>query len=140
MARGTHDDTDDSRAAAAEVFAEPDGTIVLRFRPQLRLTGTQTAEVTRAQIALAAGHKRPVLADVRGLLTADRASRELAAGPSIAAVTACMAIVVGNAVTRMLGNFFLKVTTPPYPTRIFGDEAEARVWLKQRASLAERGS
>lgn len=139
MAQKTHEKSDE-QSAAAEVFAEPDGTIVLRFRPQLRLTGTQTAVVARAQIALAAGTKRPVLADVRGLLSADRPSRQLAAGPSVAAVTACMAVVVGNAATRMLGNFFLKVTTPSYPTRIFGDEAEARVWLKQRASLTERGS
>jgi hypothetical protein len=113
------------------VYAESDGTVVLRFRDTVRLSRELTAEVTRAHIAAASGQKRPVLADVRGLVSADRASRELAAGADVEAVTLCMAILVGNPVTRVLGNFFLRVTTPRYPTRIFSDERLARAWLKE---------
>lgn len=127
-----------AQPAAAEIFAEPDGTLVIRFRPQLRLTGEQTAAVTRAVTELAGGQKRPVLSDARGLLTVDHASREMGVSPAVIAFTSCMAVVVGNPATRIIGRFFLKVTTPPYPTRIFADEAEARVWLKQQVLHAER--
>ncbi len=116
--------------ASAEVHAEQDGTVVIRFHQGTRLSAPLTEEVVRAHIRLARGQKRPVLADVRGLVSADRASRELAASASIVAVSSRMAIVVGNPVTRMLGNFFLRVTTPAYPTRIFDDEERARAWLK----------
>jgi hypothetical protein len=117
--------------ACADAFTEPDGTIVIRFHAGVELTLALTAPVVAEHIRLAGGEKRPVLADVRGLVSADRASRELAASPAVVAATARMAIVVGNPVTRVLGNFFLKVTTPAYPTRIFKDEAQARAWLKE---------
>ena len=117
--------------STAETVAEPDGTIVIRFRAGTRLDVRLTGEVADAHIRLAQGEKRPVLADVRGLVSADRASRELAAGPAVVAVTARLAMLVDKPVTRLLGNFFLRVTTPAYPMRIFGDEASARTWLKE---------
>jgi len=120
-------------SSIAEVFAEPDGTVVLRFVPGARLTAERTAEVVHAHVAAAAGQKRPTLADVRGLSATDRGSRELAAGPEIVAVVLRMALLVGNPVSRVLGNFFLRVTGPAYPTRIFSDEAAARRWLREPA-------
>jgi hypothetical protein len=117
---------------SADVYAEADGTVVLRFHGGVRLTRDLTAEVTRAHVAAAKGEKRPILADLRGVLSADRESRELAVGPDVAAATLRMAILVGNPVTRVLGGFFLRVTSPSYPTRIFSDEEQARAWLKEQ--------
>src|SRR4051812_44405589 len=77
----------------AETVVEPDGTIVIRFRAGARLDAARTAEIVDAHIRLAQGEKRPVLADCRGLFSADRASRELAAGPSVVTVTARLAIL-----------------------------------------------
>lgn len=116
---------------SAEVFLEPDGTLVLRFHHGSRLDATLTREVTRAHVELAQGQPRHVLADVRGLVSVDRASRQLAASPDVTAATSRMAIVVGNPVTRTLGNFFIRVTTPRYPTRLFADERLARQWLRE---------
>jgi hypothetical protein len=42
-----------------------------------------------------------------------------------------MAVLVGDPLSRMLGNFFLRVSRPAYPTRIFTDEAAARRWLAE---------
>jgi hypothetical protein len=117
--------------ACAEVHAEPDGIIVMRYHAGVVLSGERAAEVAAAHIRAAGGQKRPALADVRGLVSVDRASREVAASAAVVAVTARLAILVGNPVTRVLGNFFLKVTTPAYPTRVFADEAQARAWLKE---------
>jgi hypothetical protein len=121
----------DGVPAGTDAYAEPDGTIVMRYHPGVRLTATLTAQVAAAHIRLAAGQKRPVLADVRGLVSADRASREIAASAAVAAATWRLAILVENPVTRVLGNFFLRVSAPAYPTRIFDDEAVARAWLKE---------
>jgi hypothetical protein len=114
----------------ADVHAEPDGTIVMRYHAGIELDGRLAAQVARAHIRLAQGEKRPVLVDLRGLVSVDRASREIGASEGVVAVTAKMAILAGNPVTRVLGNFFSKVTTPAYPTRLFADEAQARAWLK----------
>jgi hypothetical protein len=114
----------------ATVQADADGTVVLAFADGCRLDAANTAPVVQAHLAAAAGEKRPTLADVRGMRSATRESRELAAGPNVAAITARMAIIVGNPVTRLLGNFFLVVTKPKYPTRLFTDEPAARAWLR----------
>lgn len=116
--------------SCAVVNAEADGTIVMRYHTGVELTGELAAQVARAHIRLAGGQKRPTLADVRGLVSADRAAREVAAGSGVVAATLRLAILVGNPVTRVLGNFFWRVTTPAYPTRVFSDEAQARAWLK----------
>jgi hypothetical protein len=115
----------------ATVTAEPDGTVVLVFAEGCRLDAANTLPVVQAHIAAAADQKRPTLADVRGMRSATREARQLAAGEDIAAITSRMAILVGNPVTGLLGNFFLKVTSPKYPTRLFNDEAPARAWLQE---------
>jgi hypothetical protein len=119
---------------SADVYAEADGTVVVRFHNAVRLTRELSAEVARAHVAAANGEKRPALADVRGLISVDRGSRQVAAGGDVVAVTQRMAILVGNPVTRVLGSFFLRVTTPGYPTRLFTDEQQARAWLREHRS------
>jgi hypothetical protein len=115
--------------AIADVSIESDGTLVVRFRPQARAVGEQGAHA-----AAAGGRKRRTLVDARGVAATDRATRQLAAGPLLEAVTSRMAVLVGNPVSRTLGNFFLRVARPAYPTRIFSDEGAARRWLSEERS------
>jgi hypothetical protein len=122
------------RTALADVYAEADGTVVLRFRPGSLVTVETVPEVIRAHVAVARGAKQRTLADVSGLKFADLESRQMAAGPEVAAVTSRMALLVGDPVSRILGNFFLRVSRPLYPTRIFTDEASARRWLAEEPS------
>lgn len=117
--------------SVADVFTEQDGTVVLRFFPGSHVTADATPAVVRAQVSAARGGKRPTLADLRGIASNERAARELAAGPEVVAVTLRMAMLVGNPVSRIFGNFFLRVTRPAYPARIFTDEASARRWLSE---------
>ena len=119
------------RTAAADVWVEADGTLVLRFHDQARAVGEPGAAVVRAHIAAARGRKLRALVDARGVAATDRGTRQLAAGPAIAAVTRRMAVLVGDPLSRTLGNFFLRVARPAYPTRIFTDEAAARRWLAE---------
>jgi hypothetical protein len=118
-------------AAQADVLTEADGTVVIRFHPGTRVTLEGTAEIVRAQVAAARGQKRPTLADVRGVIANDRGSRQLSAGPEVQAVTSRMAVLVGNPVSRLLGNFWLRVSNPAHPTQLFGDETAARAWLRE---------
>lgn len=86
---------------------------------------------------LAQGTRRPVLADMRQITTgADRKARQHYVSEESARYKSAMAMLVAAPLQRMLGNIFLRISRPPYPTRIFTDEAKAKAWLKQMA-LAE---
>ena len=131
MERGEQPKTEVIHTSIADVFAEPDGTVVVRFLAGSHLTVEVTPAVIRAQISAARGAQRPTLADLRGIASNERGARELAAGPEIVAVTLRMALLVESPVSRIFGNFFMRVTRPAYPTRLFTDEASARRWLSE---------
>lgn len=103
--------------------------VILRFREGCRVTAENTPEVVHAHLAAAGGAKRLTLADVRGVRAASREALALGASSEVAAVTRRMAILVGSPVSRVLGNLFIRVRRPDFPTRLFGDEGSARAWL-----------
>ncbi len=79
---------------------------------------------------LGAGEKVLVLADVTHLKKADAESRAFGAGPEFAAAVQAMGAVVGSPVSAMIGNFFLRVSKPLYPVRLFTTAEAAERWLK----------
>jgi len=111
----------------------------MRYRANVRLVGKNTAEVVQAHLEAAEGMKRPLLADVRGIRTVDREARRLATGPDVTAVTSRLAILVGNPLSRVMANFFLRVKGPEYPARLFTDEGAARAWLLQGGADSDGG-
>jgi hypothetical protein len=42
-----------------------------------------------------------------------------------------VALIVDTPLSRVLGNFFLAVNKPLYPTRLFDNEASALAWLQE---------
>ncbi|MCB9566644.1 MAG: hypothetical protein H6710_05425 [Myxococcales bacterium] len=118
----------------ADVELSADGIVVIRFREGVRLDAHNLPPVVEAHVVAADGQRRPVLVDIRGLVSVDRAARQLAGGPRVGAITSRLALLVGNAATRVIGNFFLRVTGPGYPLRLFADEELARAWLLEVSS------
>ena len=79
----------------------------------------------------AGGQKRPLFIDIRKVKSADREARNFGASAEAAQVISAQAILIDSAVTKMIGNFFLNVSKPPFPTRMFTDQDEALDWLRQ---------
>ena len=45
-------------------------------------------------------------------------------------LVSAVALIVGTPLSRIMGNFFLSVNKPPYPVRLFDDEASGLAWLQ----------
>ena len=45
-------------------------------------------------------------------------------------LVSAVGLIVGTPLSRVMGNFFVSVTRPPYPMRLFDDEASALAWLR----------
>lgn len=49
-------------------------------------------------------------------------------------VVAAVALVVGNPLSRMMATFFINVSKPDVPIRLFEDETAALAWLKEHVT------
>jgi hypothetical protein len=88
-------------------------------------------EVVRVHNDLAEEQPSPVLADIRAAAVgADREARTYYTTEEAARLKTAMAMVVDSPLQRMLGNFFLRLNRPPYPTRLFADQEAALSWLQ----------
>jgi len=102
----------------------------------VRITGTGklTLEDARAMHAArlslgATGRGLLVLVDIATRPSPTREAGEFTRRPEVQRLTRAMALVTPSVLTRHLGNAFLRVMRPQYPTRMFGDEAAALRWL-----------
>ena len=87
------------------------------------------AEQNVAMIFALAGKASPVLVDMRGVRSQSRAARQYFEGPEAQQATARVALLIGSPVSRVLANFFIRVSSQKIPTKLFTDETAAIGWL-----------
>ncbi|VAW78574.1 hypothetical protein MNBD_GAMMA15-616 [hydrothermal vent metagenome] len=73
---------------------------------------------------------RPVLAYGESVAAADHDAQLYASSDEVIEVISAMAIIVRSFFTRAIADIFMKFHKPPYPTRLFSNEADALVWLQ----------
>ena len=113
----------------ARVTLEPDGTISFVMRPGACLDAANTRELLQAFTQLAGNLPRRILVHSRGLRSQDRRSREMCSAPELARLVDRVAVIALNPVARVLTAFFVRVSKPRYPMRLFETEQAARAWL-----------
>ena len=96
----------------------------------IEATITDAMEICSAIFKVSEGKKRPLLVDIKNVKSATRETREYFAGDEAARIIEAMALLIGSPVGRMIGNFFLRINKPIYPTKLFTSENEAIEWLK----------
>lgn len=102
----------------------------MRFKPGVPHGLAEAREVVEAHIRLADGKMCAVLADIRDVSKgADSAARRYYASEEGSHLKAAMALVADSPIQRMIGNLFLRVSRPRYPTRLFGNPNDALSWL-----------
>ena len=123
---GEMQDFEDRDLGFAVVRRAPDGIVEVRFIPGSIVDSTEMRAILHAQSLLRAGGALALtLVDARTVRTMTRAAQDLSASVPAKGV----AILVGNPVSVLLGNVFLTLSAPDYPTRLFRSEPEARAWL-----------
>lgn len=102
---------------------------VMRHGCQMAL---EDARENVAAIFSFTGRAMPVLVDMRGVRSQSRDARRYFEGPEAEQATAAVALVIGSPVSRVLANFFIRVSNQRIPTQLFTDEAAAIRWLLAR--------
>lgn len=105
-----------------------DGVVRLVWSPPVPSGLEDSIATIEAMIELTGDRPAPLLVDVREAGPQSREGRlEFIRRHE---VVSAVAILVGNPLSRMMGNFFMNVNKPKAPTRLFDDEDAAITWLK----------
>lgn len=116
----------------AQTWRDESGIVWIRLREIGKHGLPEARDVGQSHVQLTAPRKGPVIGDMRWIATgADREAREHYVSDESAAHKTAMAMIVGSKLQMLLGNFFMRVNKPPYPTRIFTDEGAAVAWVLQ---------
>ena len=110
------------------IWLRPDGIVQLVWAPRTMVL-LEDATAALEEMAKLTGERRsPLLVDMRETGPLDRPTRaELTRRSDL---QSAVALVAGTPLSRMMVNFFLRVNEPPFPTRLFDDEASAIAWLQ----------
>lgn len=107
-----------------------DGILIVRFlAKKLDLKTAKSIVLLRKEFS---GYKDFAgLADARKVASVSREAREYLSSAEATEGVLAGAILSDSSFSAFLANFFLKVSKPRIPTRIFTDEKKALDWLEQ---------
>lgn len=112
-----------------EVTLGDDGVVRVNFGFHARITRAAVEDAHEQRRRLTP-YRAPVLVKGEHVLTVDSEAERFASDPKVVkAVTAC-ALLPRTILERVIARLFLRYARPPYPIRVFADEAEAIDWLK----------
>jgi len=77
------------------------------------------------------GGPRPILVDLTRIRSVSKESRSIYASQDTARIFSRATLLVGNPVSRIMGNFYLGINKSAMPVRMFTDPDEAMGWLEK---------
>ena len=110
------------------MWLRPDGIVQVVLAPRAVIVLEDAIAATEAVTQLMGGRRSPMLVDLHDASRQDRAAlREFARRGD---VVSAIALIVGTPLSRMMGNLFVSMSKPLFPTRLFDNEASALAWLQ----------
>jgi hypothetical protein len=89
----------------------------------------EALENTQAVNTLFKGKKFPLLVDARNIKFISKEARDHFSLRNRDSVVNAFAILIYSPVSRIIGNFFMGLSKPAVPARLFNEEEEALKWL-----------
>lgn len=114
----------------SKVWVGDDGIARVIHFPGVELTLTGAQETMAAYLKVSKGSKLPLLVDTKEMKSMTRESRLYYASEETAKTGRAVAIIVGTPVSKVLGNFYIGLSNPHLPSRLFTSEQDALAWLK----------
>jgi hypothetical protein len=89
-------------------------------------------KIAKDLISFQNGKKHPICVNITGLADTDKAGRDFMA-TECAKFSTGIAFIAESELSRIMGNFFLQVSKPTVPTKLFTDKENALVYLRDLA-------
>jgi hypothetical protein len=106
-----------------------DGILFFEYKPNTIINLKVAQCVVTDRIHFQNERSYPVLCDIRGIVSTDKAGRDyLAQSGSI--LTQAVGLIVHEKVSLTISSFYLQISKPSVPTKIFNKQNEALDYLK----------
>lgn len=123
---GTMDDYFENEFA---VFWISWNILFFEYKPDVVINLVAAQRIVSDRIRIQKEKAYPVLCDIRGIADSDKAARDyLAQHGSVLAKA--VGILVDQSVSILMISFYLKISKPQVPTKVFNDQAKALEFLK----------
>ncbi|MCK4760932.1 MAG: hypothetical protein KAW12_01945 [Candidatus Aminicenantes bacterium] len=107
-----------------------DGIFHSETHPNAEMDLGLAREHLKIHAKLTGGKKTPVLTDIRTIKSIDRDARRHLSGEEAEKIHTVLALLVTSPVSKVIGNFFMAINKPRFPSRMFNSEEKATAWLK----------
>ena len=88
-------------------------------------------KTTDYRLEIQKGKLYPLLSNIRQVKSSTKEARDFLASEAGCEGVLAAAVLIGSPIGSMIGNFFIRISKPLRPTKIFSDEEEAKKWLAQ---------
>lgn len=88
-------------------------------------------KITNCRLEIQNGKLYPILSNIRLVKNSTKEARDFLASEAGCEGVLAAAVLTDSPVGNMIGNFFINVSKPLRPTKMFTKEAEAKKWLTQ---------
>jgi hypothetical protein len=106
-----------------------DGILFFEYKPNTIIDLKVAQSVVIDRVRFQNERSFPVLCDIRGVISTDKAGRDyLAQSGSI--LTQAVGLFVREKVSLVICTFYLQISKPAVPTKIFNKQDEALAYLK----------
>lgn len=103
--------------------------LFIEYKPQVTIDLKVAQRVVADRIQFQKGKSYPVLCDIRGIIDSEKAGRDYLAQSGSVLITA-VALIIHEQVSLTISNFYLHISKPTVPTKLFTTQQEALIYLK----------
>lgn len=112
-------------------MALSDGIVFCRYKPGFHIDIDIAHSIVADRVKLCAGKTYPLLVDMREVKSASKDARDYFASDEGMKNLNSGAFLVGNQVSKFLGNIFISLNSPVLPAKLFTEKSKALKWLEK---------
>lgn len=109
----------------------PEGICLTRVAKGVDVGLEEARWNTQKVIELSGSSCPPLLVDIRFIRSISKEARDHFSMKGRTANVSAIALLIHSPVSRVIGNFYLGLSKPTVPTRLFTEEEKAKEWLRE---------
>ena len=120
------------KTSQGEIWLDEDGILHQEYNKgaEIKLEDSQD-ELKIYQSRFCQEGKRPIQVNLTKIKTVSKESRDIYSSDDMGNILSAAALIVGNPVSRIMGNFYMGINKTKMPVRMFTRMDQARKWLKE---------